>query len=142
MKCIVDYNVEVVDKSYDGILIMKLIHKISNVVILLCVGYLPPENSVWGRDASSFYEHLVSNIYIHSDADYFIICGDLNSRFGNEKDFIPDIDDIMERNILDTGKNQHGQCLLEFLLETKFGVVNGRITPDNDSFTNVSHKGR
>ena len=81
-------------------------------------------------------------IYTLSDADYFIICGDLNSRIGDEKDYIPDVDDVIERKVLDTSRNQHGQNLLEFLLETKFGVVNGRVSPENDAFTSVTHKGK
>ena len=38
--------------------------------------------------------------------------------------------------------NQHGVALVEFLLESKMCILNGRINPQNDDFTCVSTKGR
>ena len=139
---LMEYLISIVDQSFDGILILKCKHKFSEFVFIICEAYLAPENSPWGRDASSFYNVLVSQIYKYSNVEYFIICGDLNSRFGKENDYIPDIDYLPDRKILDFSKNQHGHSLLEFLLETSFCVVNGRVIPDHDDFTNVSTKGR
>ena len=70
--------------------------------------YLAPENSPWGRDASSFYNVLVSQIYKYNNVKYFIICGDLNSRFGKENDYTPDIDFLQDRKILDFSKINMG----------------------------------
>lgn len=38
--------------------------------------------------------------------------------------------------------NQHGHELLEFLNDSKLCVLNGRITPETDSFTSISRKGK
>ena len=54
------YDVVVVDRSYEGIIAIKFTHRITsaNFVVFSC--YLPPENSPRGRDAQSFFAHLLS----------------------------------------------------------------------------------
>ena len=74
-----EYNIEIVDKCYDGILALKLTSHSTEHTILLFSCYLAPENSPWGRDAQSFFAHLLSLIYTHIDCDYMLISGDLNS---------------------------------------------------------------
>ena len=49
--------------------------------------YLPPETSPWGRDEVSYFAHIMSQMYIFSDADNFLICGDFNARIGSKRDF-------------------------------------------------------
>jgi len=41
--------------------------------------------------------------------------GDLNARIGKGKDFIEDIDELTERQVIDENVNKHGTALLEFL---------------------------
>ena len=81
-------------------------------------------------------------MYSVENTDHFIICGDLNSRIGNGADTVPYLDNISERNVVDYSKNNNGESLLEFLIIAKFCVVNGRILPENNCFTNVSYKGK
>ena len=38
-------------------------------------------------------------------------------------------------------KNKHGECLIDFLIECKCCIVNGRVTPSLDNYTSVSTKG-
>ena len=71
-----------------------------------------------------------------------VIGGDLNARIGEKIDSILDIDEITSRTVIDKTVNNHGKELLHFLLETKFGIVNGRVTSCNDNFTSVSVKGK
>ena len=71
-----------------------------------------------------------------------ILAGDMNARIGDYLDFIKDIDEIDERKTLDNTINNHGKELINFLLETKFGVINGRLNPSGDNFTSVSAKGK
>ena len=98
--------------------------------------YLPPSNSVWGRDGVSFYNHLMSLVYRFSDADAVYITGDLNSRFGDACEIIDLIDgQLPERKILDHGKNKHGETFLDFLKDGQLCIVNGRINPELDNFT-------
>ena len=41
--------------------------------------YLLPENSLYGRDANSFYSHLLNLFYLNTECDAFYIPGDLNA---------------------------------------------------------------
>ena len=46
-------------------------------------------------------------------ADLIILCGDINSRVGNVPDYIPKIDIVKERKILDSSKNTHDKLFIE-----------------------------
>ena len=102
-------------------------------------GYLPPENSVWGRDSQEFFSHALSLVYIYNECDAVFLCGDLNSRIGSLDD-TSDFDDINIpcRKIIDKTTNQHGNAFIEFLNEAKMCVLNGRFDNDDDNFTSVS----
>ena len=132
------YDVVIVDKSYDGILCLKFVNKVSGYCFLVVSCYLPPSNSVWGRDGVAFYNHLLALLYSYSDADACYIIGDLNSRFGNESEMIDYVDcTLPARKITDTFKNKHGELLLDFLKDGQLCVVNGRVNPDLDNFTYI-----
>lgn len=45
------------------------------------------------------------------------------------------------RDPLDVGINKHGESLIEFPIDSKFCIVNGRICPLKDNYTSVSTKG-
>ena len=137
-----DYVLNVVDSNSDGVLALELKHKTTGYSMLIITCSLPPSNSTWGRDATHFYAHVLSIIYMFSHCDMTIICDDLNSRFGMKKDFIPDIDEINDRTVLDKEDNYHGNALIEFLLDSKCCVVNGRITPEYDNFTCIRTFGK
>ena len=133
--CYTCYKITVIDRSYDGILCLLFEHKQSDFKFLVFSCYLPPEDSPWGRDNTAFYGHLLSQIYFHNYVDCFFVCGDLNSRTGGLTDYIHGVDDIQPRVCIDLVKNSHGECLIDFLLESKSCIVNGRVTPQYDSFT-------
>ena len=82
------YDVNIIDKSRDGILCLKLSCKMSDFSCMLISCYLPPQNSVWGRDADGFYSHILNLLYTYNDVDIVLIMGDLNSRIGQEIDII------------------------------------------------------
>ena len=129
------YHIEVVDKTVDGIMAIKFTHKQSEYCFLLIATYLAPERSLWGRDAEGFYGHILHLIFEYNDCDTVYVSGDLNSRCGAETDFIPGVDSLEKRIILDKSKNKHGISLLNFLLDTKLCICNGRVTPEYDNFT-------
>ena len=81
-------------------------------------------------------------LYEHTEYDITVVCGDFNSRIGKECDFVPEIDDIPTRVIIDEVNNSDGTALCDFLLENKLAVVNGQICPLKDNFTCVSSKGK
>ena len=136
-----EYNVEVVDKSYDGILALTLLNKNTDYCVLLIAGYLPPERSPWGRDALSFYSHILTLLYQYEYCDNVILTGDLNSRIGSEPDYITGIDDVCNRRVLDKCKNAHGSALIDFLLDAKMCVCNGRFDHQNDNWTCIKWNG-
>ncbi len=84
--------------------------------------YLPPDGSPYGRDSSSFFSHLLAQMYMLCEADMTLICGDLNSKTGGLNDFVPGIDNVDVRTPIDLSTNQHGKSLIEFLLESKMAV--------------------
>ena len=138
----VDFLISVIDKAYDGILGIKFTHKITDLQFLVFAVYLPPEESSWGRDSNSFYNHLLSQIYAHANISKVFICGDLNSRVGNLSDSVDGVDLLGPREVLDSAKNGHGDSFVDFLHETKMCVINGRVTPQFDDYTSISSKGR
>ena len=77
---LLNFSLKIIDKEQDGLLGLYLVHHISDFKLLLYTGYLPPENSKWGREPDMFFGHLLSKIYFHTDVDMTIFCGDLNAR--------------------------------------------------------------
>ena len=137
------YVCNIVDKEYDGILAVKFTDKLSKFCFLIIALYLPPEQSTWGRDASSFFAHVLQLIYEHSYCDTIILAGDTNSKIGAMQDFISEVDDgVCNRRVLDKCKNKHGQEMLNFLLESAMCVCNGRITPEYDNYTFIHSRGK
>ena len=104
-----DFQVSVLDRSYEGILWLKLVNKEDGQVLLPCVCYLPPENSSRAFDVNAFYEHLLVNMYQYQKESIIFICGDFNSRCGELDDFIVGVDNVMHRNILDFTVNHYGR---------------------------------
>ena len=137
-----NFDIHIIDKSYDGILGIQFVHKTSEYVLVVYSCYLPPENSTRGRDAQGFYSHLLAQIYMNCDSDSIFIAADFNSRIGSLSDIINDIDTIPKRTIIDKSVNQHGHELLDFLNESKCCVLNGRFDSKNDNFTSISRKGK
>ena len=60
---LIDFNVSILDSTYDGILVLELKHKLTQCTLVVFSVYLPPENSSTHVIASTFFEHLLSNIY-------------------------------------------------------------------------------
>jgi exonuclease III len=69
------FSYEVIDRSFDGILGLKFKHIESDAEMIVYSIYLPPETGIWGRDAPSFFNHILSACYLYSDVDYFVIGG-------------------------------------------------------------------
>ena len=137
------FKVAIVDISMEGLLGISLTHRTSGVSVAVFVCYLPPTTSVWGRDSDSFFAHLLGQMYLCSDYDHIILCGDFNARVGNESDTIPDIDsDLGPRNAIDNVKSGHYESFLEFVKDSRMCLVNGRVTPEFDKFTCVSTRGK
>ena len=136
------FEINVVDRTYDGILGILLKSKLTDHDIVIYTVYLSPENSLWGRNATDFYSHLVGQVYLSFDNDAVFVCGDFNSRIGEVSDIISDIDRISHRAVIDKNINQHGHAFVDFLIDSEMCVLNGRFFEDCDNFTSVSTRGR
>jgi len=134
------FDISILDASVEGILWLKLVHKLEHTVVLPCVCYLPPENSSRTFDVNGFYEHLLTNIYEYKKEGLIFICGDFNSRCGTMDDFIVGVDDVPQRSIIDYSANSYGELLIDFLINTNMIMLNGRKS-SNNNFTSVSVKG-
>ena len=49
------YDINIIDKTYAGILAISLSDKSSGYKFVFITAYLPPDNSIYGRDAASFF---------------------------------------------------------------------------------------
>ena len=82
----------------------------------------------------------ISILYtLHSDN--VVIAGDLNARIVGLQDFIPDVDNISNRVNIDDTKSRHYEEMIDFLLDSKLCMVNGRVTKEYDNYTCVSSRG-
>ena len=107
------------DKSYGGILGLRFEHRSTGSDFIVYSCYLPPENSARGRDAQSFFAHLLTEKYVHSDIDDLFVGADFNARIGLLSDTIFYCDTIPPHNTLNSSRNRHGQELIDFLNDAK-----------------------
>ena len=135
------YTISILDQSYEGIFCMLFKDKVSDYCFTVYCCYLPPEHSPYGRDSTAFYTHLLSLIYLHNFSDCSFIFGDLNGRIGDKLDTIDAVDHVNSRDVVDYTTNKHGDALLDFLIESRMVVANGRIEGSND-FTSISLRGK
>jgi hypothetical protein len=64
----------------------------------------------------------------------------LNSRIGQNSDYVEGVDVVRPRNIVDFYENRQGDKFIEFLCDVNFAILNGRF---NDSeFTYITPSGR
>ena len=135
--------IDVIDKSYDGILAVKCNSKNDDYCFVIIVLYLPPEQTIWGRNATQFYSHVLGIIYENTSCDSILLAGDLNSKVGDLSDFINEVDNnIAPRVTFDKVANRHGKELIEFLIESKMCLCNGRISPEKDNYTIIHPRGK
>ena len=136
-----DWYINEIDSMIDGLYIVSLNNRHNDVKLLLNPCYLPPENSPWGNDSEAFFNHLTSFLYSLDDIDLLICAGDFNARIGKKLDFIQDVDDVPNRNVIDHTCNKNGEAFIDFLLSNKLCVLNGRIN-GCDNFTYIKPNGR
>ncbi len=94
-------------------------HKESLYTFIIISGYFPPDNSVWGRDATIFMSYLLSLIYLYYNYDTMFLVCDVNSRLSKKLDYIEGIDNIPRRQVLDETSNKDGDVFLDFCFTGK-----------------------
>ncbi len=89
-------TVYVLDNECEGILWLQFASKNTQIVLTACICYLSPQNSVRSTDGSDFYETLLSQMYVYQNIGPMFICGDLNSRCGDNTDCIEGVDSLID----------------------------------------------
>ena len=84
----------------------------------------------------------MSGIYKYQDNGLIFICGDFNSRSGENADYIAGVDEVTDRDVVDFTCNFYGDIFIDFLVNANYilRMLNGRNFIHND-FTSVSSKG-
>ena len=95
------FDISVLDDTTEGILWLQFRHKSDNFTLLPCVCYLPPENSSRRVDVNTFFDTLLVIMYAYQNLGSILICGDFNGRCGDLEDFIPGVDSIEHRDVVD-----------------------------------------
>ncbi|VDI17339.1 Hypothetical predicted protein [Mytilus galloprovincialis] len=98
------------------------------------------ENSTRQIDKDTFFDTLITQVYEHQNKGPFFICGDFNSRCGNESDYIEGVDNLCQRNVIDFKCNSYCNAFIDFLISAYCCILNGRNFVNND-YTFVSTKG-
>ncbi|VDH92415.1 Hypothetical predicted protein [Mytilus galloprovincialis] len=126
--------------SVEGVMWINITDKGGKFQFNACVCYLPPVDSTRNVDAQEFYDTVLSQIHTYGKTGLFFMCGDLNSRCADMEDFIPGVDDIIERDVIDYVSNAYGEILCDFLINSNCCILNGRNTKRNN-YTYVSTRG-
>ena len=110
-----DFKVEIANSDVEGILWIKFTSKVDKEdSFYICSIYLPLGFSSRAVNVNEFYDSLLSQIYTIPGGRMFYLCGDLNSRVGENLDYIPSVDDQTDRNIVDCNCNSYEKSLLTF----------------------------
>ena len=60
------------DRSYEGILGVQFVNRVTDTDFIVLSCYLPSENSTRGRDAQSFFAHLLAFIPFVTATSYLL----------------------------------------------------------------------
>ena len=123
---------EILDDEHEGILWIQFRSKHGKNVFNSCVCYIPPSDSTRSVHLTEFYDTLMSQVHVYCKDKQFYICRDFNGRVGALEDFIPGVDTIQERSVVDFYVNKEGERVCEFFIDTDCCVLNGRNSINND----------
>ena len=137
-----DFKVEITNSDVEGILWIKFTSKVDKEdSFYVCSIYLPPEFSSRAVNVNEFYDSLLSQIYTLPGGRMFYLCGDISSRVGENLDYIPSVDDLPNRNIVDFNCNSYGEIFIDFLINCNLCILNDRNNVNND-ITFISTRGK
>ncbi len=71
--------------------------------------------------------YLLSLIYTTSEFDAVFAVGNVNSIIGSKQDFVQHIDNISPRLVKGNTSNKHGEEFIDFLLDIKMCILNGKM---------------
>ncbi len=77
-----EFDVKVFDNSHEDLLWIRLVAKICDCVVLICVCYMPPIDSCRFVNAPEYLDTLLGHIYKYQNEGILCIAGDFNDRWG------------------------------------------------------------
>ena len=135
-------SIDMIDREHEDILWITVSNNATGVKLCICVAYLPPVGSGRHHEPELFFTRLLvlEKVHTYQNIGTMLLMGDWNARCGIGTDFIENVDDMYEREVIDETLNSSGQLLIDFLIDCNLCMINGRIGRNN--FTSVSTKGR
>ncbi|CAC5382575.1 unnamed protein product [Mytilus coruscus] len=124
----------------EGIQWIKFKTKSTDISVIVAVCYLPPADSSRATDSDLYFQNLLQQVYSYQKLGKIIICGDLNSRVGQNTDYVEGVDNVKPRNIVDFSENHQGDIFINFLSDINFAMLNGRF--HDHEFTCISTSGK
>ena len=85
------YRIVVEECQVEGLLIVKLKHKITGHNITVICAYIPPVNSVW-NNADEVIQAIITYLYSTDDHGKIFLCGDFNAQTGTLCDYEKGLD--------------------------------------------------
>ncbi|VDI16798.1 Hypothetical predicted protein [Mytilus galloprovincialis] len=119
---------------------IKFKSKFCDISIIVAVCYLPPAESSRALDSDMYFQNLLQQVHEYQNLGRIIICGDLNSRVGQNSDYVEGVDIIRPRNVVDFCENHQGDKFINFLCDINFAMLNGRF--NDHEFTYIAPAGR
>ena len=108
------YCIVVEECQVEGLVIIKLKHKITCQNITIICAYIPPINSTW-NNADEIIQAIITYLYSTADHGKIFLCGDFNARTGALCDYEKGLDMVAERVNVDKIVNNNGESLIELL---------------------------
>ncbi|VDI47596.1 Hypothetical predicted protein [Mytilus galloprovincialis] len=134
------YDVDILDIEIEGIQWIKFKTKSTDISVIVAVCYLPPADSSRAMDSDLYFQNLLQQVYSYQKLGKNIICGDFNSRVGQNTDYVEGVDNVKPRNIVDFSENHQGDIFINFLSDINFAMLNGRF--HDHEFTCISTSGK
>ena len=134
------FNFTTLDDTNDDILWLQLENIYDGFKLIACVCYLTLEDSSWQINVNTFFDSLLTGLNKYQNLGKLFICGDFNSRSGDDDVFLTGKESVCKRDVLDYTSNRYGQLYFKFLINCNSCLLNGHNCIKND-LTSVSSKG-
>ena len=112
-----EYKPRCMEHELPGITILELKNIHTNRCINVIGTYIPPDKSSHADYNEHIFQALLELLFELSEkSDFTMVCGDMNARVGNRKDYIETVDDLPTRTIVDEVVNDQGISLINLCL--------------------------
>ena len=111
---------------------MKFTHREDVSTLIGCVCYITPVDSTRIIKQEEYFDTLIMQVHSYQKRGIFFLCGDFNSRIGDQEDYIPCVDNVPPRHVIDFKTNSLCDTFIDFLITINCCILNGRNMTNND----------